>query len=81
VAPPILPDPSLPKADDVARMTRQVLAFIETRIREVPEQWFWFNRRWILDPLDADTNSAPTTPEDAELGMRTSGREATADER
>lgn len=65
VAPPILPDPSLAKADDVARMTRQVLAFIEARIREVPEQWFWFNRRWILDPIDADSTSAPPTPGDA----------------
>jgi KDO2-lipid IV(A) lauroyltransferase len=47
----IRPDPSLDKRADAERMTREVLATIDRVIRENPEQWFWFNKRWILDPL------------------------------
>jgi hypothetical protein len=27
---------------------------IEAMIRAEPGQWFWYNRRWVLDPLDAE---------------------------
>ena len=47
----IWPDPSLDKNEDVLRMTLQVMAIIETAIRREPGQWFWFNKRWILEPL------------------------------
>ena len=49
--PPIQPDKSLDKDDDVRRMTRCVMQIIEEEIRQDPSQWFWFNKRWILDPL------------------------------
>jgi Kdo2-lipid IVA lauroyltransferase/acyltransferase len=49
--PPIYPDKSLDKDQDVARMTAHVMNLIEKAIREEPEQWFWYNRRWILDPI------------------------------
>ena len=49
--PPVQPDKSLDKDADVARMTARVMEIVEKAIREEPEQWFWYNRRWILDPL------------------------------
>ncbi len=48
---PVWPDASVPKDADVVRMTAQVMAQIETVIRRQPEQWFWYNKRWVLDPL------------------------------
>jgi KDO2-lipid IV(A) lauroyltransferase len=37
------------KPDDEANVVagvRAVNAFMEARIREAPEQWFWVHRRW-----------------------------------
>lgn len=48
---PVYPDNSLDKDADVVRMTALVMKYIEDAIRQEPEQWFWLNRRWILDPL------------------------------
>jgi len=48
---PILPDMSLSKEDDISRMTLAVMKIIDDAIRSNPGQWFWFNKRWILDPL------------------------------
>lgn len=47
---PIFPDPDLNKQDDCIRITQEVFTIVEAAIRETPEQWFWFNKRWILDP-------------------------------
>ncbi|MEI6971551.1 MAG: lysophospholipid acyltransferase family protein [bacterium] len=48
---PILPDSRLDKKEDWQRMTQNVFDVIDDAIRKHPEQWFWFNKRWILDPL------------------------------
>lgn len=48
----IRPDPSLDKQADTLRMTQRVFDLFDAYIREHPEQWFWFNKRWILDPLE-----------------------------
>lgn len=48
----IWPDPSLDKQADTLRMTQRVFDLFEAYIREHPEQWFWYNKRWILDPLE-----------------------------
>ena len=50
LADPVLPDPEVGKAEDCVRMTQEVFDVAERAIRETPEQWFWFNKRWILDP-------------------------------
>ena len=50
VGPTIWPDQSLDKDADILRMSKEVLAFIDGEIRRDPGQWFWFNKRWILDP-------------------------------
>ena len=50
---PIFPDHSLPKTTDIQRMTQAVLRTIEADVRAHPEQYFWLNKRWILEPLPA----------------------------
>jgi len=52
VGPTIWPDSSLDKEADILRMTREVLCFIDEEVRRDPGQWFWFNKRWILDPVE-----------------------------
>lgn len=47
----VWPDPEAEKEADLQRMTRAVMEPIERAIRVAPEQWFWYNRRWVLDPL------------------------------
>jgi len=32
-------------------MTQAIFDIIEAAIRTDPSQWFWYNKRWILDPL------------------------------
>ena len=51
LAEPIFPDKSLDDETDVRRLTETVMALIEAQIRADPGQWFWYNKRWVLDPL------------------------------
>ena len=48
---PIFPDESLDAEADIRRLTETVMATIETQIRADPGEWFWYNKRWVLDPL------------------------------
>lgn len=59
VGDPIRPNPGLPEEEDIRRLTREVMATIEEQIREDPGQWFWYNRRWVLEPLPPDAGSKP----------------------
>ena len=46
------PNPDAPdKKDEASRLTREVFALLDAAIRKTPEQWFWFNKRWILQPV------------------------------
>lgn len=46
------PDPNAPDAKEEARrLTREVMAHLDAAIQKTPEQWFWFNKRWILQPV------------------------------
>jgi len=49
--PAIFPDPSLDKESDAKRITEIVIAIVESAIRRTPEQWFWYNKRWVLTPI------------------------------
>lgn len=53
VHPPVWPDETLEKEADARRITHAVVAALEGEIRAHPESWFWYNRRWVLDPLPA----------------------------
>jgi len=48
------PDPSAEdkKAESV-RLTCEVMRLLDERIRRHPEDWFWYNKRWILEPVKA----------------------------
>lgn len=49
--PPIWPDLDKDKRAEGLRITQAVFDFFDKNVREYPDQWFWFNKRWILDPL------------------------------
>lgn len=51
VHPPLFPDPEADKTADLLRLTRHVMALIDAAIREHPDQWFWYNKRWVLEPV------------------------------
>jgi len=48
---PIFPDPSLDKKEDWQRMMQTLVSIFDAEIRAHPEQYFWFNKRWVLDPI------------------------------
>jgi KDO2-lipid IV(A) lauroyltransferase len=48
---PLYPDPTSEKDADILRLTEAVIKTIDAAIRRNPEQWFWYNGRWILDPV------------------------------
>lgn len=48
---PIEPDFSLDKEEDWQRMTQLTMSMYEEEIRKRPEQYFWYNKRWVLDPF------------------------------
>jgi KDO2-lipid IV(A) lauroyltransferase len=48
---PLIPDPALERDEDAKRLTEAVVAIVDKAIRENPEQWFWYNKRWVLTPL------------------------------
>jgi lauroyl/myristoyl acyltransferase len=47
-AEPILPDLTLDEKVDIQRMTQRVIDVFDRAVRERPEQYFWFNKRWVL---------------------------------
>jgi KDO2-lipid IV(A) lauroyltransferase len=46
--PPIWPDRALSRDDDVHRMTQYMMDCFTQAVRAHPDQYFWFNRRWVL---------------------------------
>lgn len=69
--PAILPDPSLDKEADARRMTAAVIAQVDAAIRRTPEQWFWYNKRWILTPIREDAPPAASPLPSALKGTTT----------
>lgn len=51
--PTLRADPAADRDAEEMRLTREVLARFDAAIRADPGQWFWYNRRWVLDPVDA----------------------------
>ena len=45
------PDPDAPdRKEEARRLMREAMALIDEGVRKTPEQWFWYNSRWILQP-------------------------------
>ncbi len=57
--PPIYADPALDKKADILRITQAVFDIFDRCIRAEPEQWFWFNKRWVFDPFQATPPPSP----------------------
>ncbi len=49
---PIRHDPSLDKETDWRRITQQAVEVFDRAIRQHPDQYFWYNKRWVLDPWE-----------------------------
>lgn len=49
---PVEPIVTDDKTADIRAMTEAVVRQIEAGIRRHPEQWFWYNARWALDPVE-----------------------------
>jgi lauroyl/myristoyl acyltransferase len=48
----IRPDPdATDRKDEAVRLTKEAMSLIDAEIKKTPEQWFWFNKRWILQPV------------------------------
>lgn len=57
----VRPNPALDRDADVRRMTQEVFDEFDRAIREHPDQYFWFNKRWILEPF-APPSADPAPP-------------------
>jgi len=46
------PDTAAPDAKKEARrLTREAMRLLDVAVRERPGDWYWFNKRWILEPV------------------------------
>lgn len=68
IHPPIFPDSSLDKRTDALRITQAFFDILCQTVQNEPEQWFWFNRRWIFEPFK-DGESQKPAAEDREAGQ------------
>ena len=59
---PIWPSEGADKRLEARRITQAVFDILDRAIREDPGQWFWFNRRWILDPLAPAASDGASRP-------------------
>ena len=48
---PIFPNPDADKKEDRERMMQELISIFDEQISQHPEQYFWFNKRWVLDPI------------------------------
>ena len=53
IYPPVWSDPSLDKDADIQQMSQKVMDIVSDAIMAQPEQWFWYNKRWVLEPVEA----------------------------
>ncbi|MBR1836276.1 MAG: lysophospholipid acyltransferase family protein, partial [Kiritimatiellae bacterium] len=62
--PVVRADRSAPRETEERRITEEVLALFDGAVRADPGQWFWYNKRWVLDPVErrAEPASAPAPP-------------------
>lgn len=46
------PDPAAKdKKAEAARLTREAMRLLDDAVRARPGDWYWFNKRWILEPV------------------------------
>lgn len=64
--PTLFPDPALGRDENAKQMTSAVLQIVDQAIRETPEQWFWYNKRWVLTPVG---RPVPPDTDDSQKAM------------
>ncbi len=48
------PDPDAKdKRAEAARLTREAMELLDREVRKRPGDWFWYNKRWILEPPES----------------------------
>ena len=45
------PDPAKSRKEEAIRLTRETMTLLDAAIQKTPEHWFWYNKRWILQPV------------------------------
>ena len=46
------PDPgAADRRAEAERLTREAMRLLDAAVRERPGDWYWFNKRWILEPV------------------------------
>jgi Kdo2-lipid IVA lauroyltransferase/acyltransferase len=45
---PILPNPDADKKEELQRMMQELMSCFSEEILQSPEQYFWYNKRWVL---------------------------------
>ena len=55
---PIWPDARQEREADLQRMMQELMNIFDHAIREHPEQYLWYNKRWLLDPPWNTANTA-----------------------
>ena len=60
INPPIFPDRSRPRHEEILRLTQEWSRQIEQLIREHPDQWPWFHDRWKTTPESLAAKSRRT---------------------
>ena len=46
------PDPSKSRKEEAVRLTREAMSLLDAAIKKTPEHWYWYNKRWILQPVN-----------------------------
>ena len=47
------PDANAPdRRAEAARLTKEAMSMIDGRLKAHPEDWYWYNKRWILQPVE-----------------------------
>ena len=47
---PIVPDPAADRKAEQHRIMQEIMSALSKEILKTPEQYFWYNKRWVLDP-------------------------------
>ena len=47
----IRPDMTANPKDEAVRLTREVMRLINDEVKAHPGEWYWYNKRWLLEPV------------------------------
>ena len=39
---------------EAERLTKEAMKLLDAEVRRRPQDWFWYNKRWILEPVNED---------------------------